>query len=168
MSVFAVDKLISQARVLASDYRKTMGKPLAGISNEIAEYDAVNLLDLELCKPRQSGYDALGKGSREGKKVQIKARVIPDGKLSGHRVGQLKLDQDWDIVVLVIMDESYEPVEIYEASHAVISDAMEEAGSSKRGKRGAMSVAKFRIIGELAWSRGGITDEQASTGGASA
>jgi len=168
LSVFAVDKLISQARVLASDYRKTMGKPLAGISNEIAEYDAVHLLDLELCKPRQSGYDAIGKGSREGKKVQIKARVIPDGKLSGHRVGQLKLDQDWDIVVLVIMDENYEPTEIYEASHDVISEAMEENGGSKRGKRGAMSVAKFRIIGELAWSRDDAGEVQANTGEAGA
>ncbi len=79
MSVYAVDKLINQARVLASDYRKTMGKPLAGISSEIAEHDAVTLLDLELCQPRVSGYDAVGKGSREGKRIQIKARVIPDG-----------------------------------------------------------------------------------------
>jgi len=152
VSVYAVDKLINQARVLASDYRRTMGKPLAGISNEIAEHDAVTLLDLELCQPRVSGYDAIGTGVRDGLKVQIKARVIPDGKASGQRVGQLKLDQSWDLVVLVLLDESYEPVELYQASHDVIAEAMQDT-ESKRSKRGAMSVAKFKIIGELAWSR---------------
>jgi len=128
-----------------------MGKPLAGISSEIAEHDAVTLLDLELCQPRVSGYDAVGKGSREGKRVQIKARVIPDGKSSGQRVGQLKLDQEWDLVVLVLLDENYEPIEIYQASHDVIADAMQDTDPSRK-KRGAMSVAKFKIIGDLAWS----------------
>ena len=152
MSVYAVDKLINQARVLASDYRNTMGKPLAGISSEIAEHDAVTLLGLELCQPRVSGHDAIGTGQRDGMRVQIKARVIPDGKSSGQRVGQLKLDQDWDLVVLVLLDERYEPLEIYQASHEVIADAMQDS-ESKRSKRGAMSVAKFKIIGDLAWSR---------------
>ncbi|WP_126454210.1 hypothetical protein [Sulfuriflexus mobilis] len=150
MSIFAVDKLISQARILAADYRRTMGKPLAGISNEIAEFDAVNLLGLELCKPRVSGYDAMGTGEREGKRVQIKARVIADDKRSGHRVGQLKMDQDWDIVVLVIMDENYEATEIHEVDREAINEAMQD---SKPGKRGAMSVAKFIAIGRLAWTR---------------
>jgi len=152
VSVYAVDKLINQARVLASDYRNTMGKPLAGISSEIAEHDAVTLLGLELCQPRVSGHDAIGTGQRDGMRVQIKARVIPDGKSSGQRVGQLKLDQDWDLVVLVLLDERYEPLEIYQASHEVIADAMQDS-ESKRSKRGAMSVAKFKIIGDLAWSR---------------
>jgi hypothetical protein len=150
LSIFAVDKLISQARILAADYRRTMGKPLAGISSEIAEYDAVNLLGLELCNPRVSGYDAMGTGEREGKRVQIKARVIPEGKRSGYRVGQLKMEQDWDLVALVIMDENYEPVEIYEANREAIEEATRD---SKPGKRGAMSVGKFIAIGSLAWSR---------------
>lgn len=150
MSIFAVDKLISQARILAADYRRTMGKPLAGISNEIAEHDAVNLLGLELCNPRVSGHDAIGKGEREGKRVQIKARVIPDGKRSGHRVGQLKMEQDWDTVVLVIMNENYEPVEIFEVDREAVEEATKD---TKPGKRGAMSVAKFIAIGRLAWTQ---------------
>ncbi len=67
-------------------------------------------------------------------------------------MGQLKLDQAWDLVVLVLLDENYEPIELYQASHDVIAEAMQD-GDSKRSKRGAMSVAKFKIIGELAWSR---------------
>jgi hypothetical protein len=160
LSIFAVDKLISQARILAADYRRTMGKPLAGISSEIAEHDAVNLLGLELCNPRVSGYDAIGTGEREGKRVQIKARVIPAGKRSGQRVGQLKLDQDWDLVVLVIMDENYEPVEIHEVDRETIDEL---ARDSKPGKRGAMSVAKFVAIGRLAWARDELWDNQAAS-----
>ena len=109
-------------------------------------------LDLELCNPRVSGYDAIGKGEREGRRVQIKGRVLPGGKASGQRIGQLKMDADWDSVALVLLDENYEPMEIYEASRDVIAEAMQD-NDSKRNKRGAMSVAKFKIIGELAWSR---------------
>ena len=44
MSVYAVDKLIAQARQLAADYRRTTGKPLPGVSNEIALHDVLRLL----------------------------------------------------------------------------------------------------------------------------
>jgi hypothetical protein len=40
-------------------------------------------------------------------------------------------------------------------------DAMDEAASSNRKKRGAMSVARFKIISRLVWTReeGVIEDE---------
>ena len=151
MSVYSTEKLISEARRLASEYRRTMGKPLGGISSEIAEHDAATLLDLELCSDRPGGYDAVGHGAREGKRVQIKGRAIFDERKSGQRIGQLKLDQEWDSVVLVLMDENYEPVEIYEAQREEITDAVGES-SSKRAKRGAMSVAKFKAISQLVWT----------------
>ena len=93
--------------------------------------------------------------------MQIKGRTIFDEGKSGQRVGQLKLEQDWDSVVLVLLDEGYEPFEIYEASREAILDAMEEAGTSSRKKRGAMSVARFRNIADLVWTRedGEIDDE---------
>ena len=43
-NIYAAEKLIAQARQLAAEYRRTMGKPLPGVSAEIAEYDAVRLL----------------------------------------------------------------------------------------------------------------------------
>ncbi|NIA01182.1 MAG: hypothetical protein GWP13_00180 [Planctomycetia bacterium] len=152
MGVYSVEKLISEARRLAAEFRRTTGKPLPGVSGEIAEHDAAKLLDLELCKERRGGYDAVGRGRREGKRIQIKGRVIFDEEKSGQRVGQLKLEQDWDSVVLVIMDENYEPSEIYEADREDIEDAMGEAGSSARKKRGAMTIARFKIISQLVWT----------------
>ncbi len=151
MSVFAVDKLISQARQLAAEYRRTMGKPLPGISNEIAEHDAIRLLKLKQVEKQVGGYLATDP-SRGDKRIQIKSRTIIDENISGQRIGQIKVDQPWDSVVLVLMDEEYEPYEIYEAER---EDILEYVGgsSSSRSKRGAMSVARFKIIGRLAWTR---------------
>lgn len=150
---YAVDKLISQARRLAADYWRATGKPLPGISAEIAENDAARLLDLELAEDRQAGFDAVGRGAREGRRIQIKCRTIFDESKSGHRLGQLKLDKDWDSVVLVLMDDSYEPTEIYEADRDVLAAAIDEAAASKRSKRGPLSIARFKAIGRLVWTR---------------
>ena len=152
MGVYSTDKLVSEARRLAAEYRRTTGKPL-GISSEIAEFDAAKILDLELCDQRDGGYDAVGRGKRAGKKVQIKGRAVFDEKKSGQRIGQMKLEQEWDAIVLVIMNEEYEPIEIFECNRNVIEEAMDDNKSNKRNKRGAMSLAKFKIISDLVWTQ---------------
>ncbi len=146
---YAPDKLIAQARALAAEYRRAMGKPLPGVSSEIAEHDAIRLLQLEP-KPADAGggWDALD--PQTGERIQIKSRLmVADGK-GGERIGHLKLNQEWDAVVLVLMDESYEPQEIWRAHRDELSEYL-DSSSASRAKRGAMSVARFRIIGELAW-----------------
>jgi len=153
VGVYSVEKLISEARRLATEFRRTTGKALPGVSGEIAEHDAAQLLGLDICKERQGGFDAVGHGRREGKRIQIKGRVIFDEEKSGQRVGQLKLEQDWDSVVLVIMDENYEPYEIFEADREDIEDAMSDTGNSARKKRGAMTVARIKIISQLECTR---------------
>ena len=159
MGIYAVDKLMKEARHLAAGYRKATGKPL-GISSEIAEHDAARLLNLELCHDPSAGIDAIGHGEREGKRIIIKGRAIFDETKSGHRIGQLKLEKEWDSVVLVIMNEDYQPVELYEAERAEIAEALEKS-QSKRANRGAMSVAKFKVIGKLVWcvEEGAVNNE---------
>lgn len=161
MNIYSVDKLIVEARRLAREYYKTTGKPLPGVSAEIALHDASRLLDLELSQQPGLGYDALGRGSRQGLKVQIKGRVIFDERKSGHRVGQLKADKEWDRVVLVLMDEHFEPTDIYEAERDVVLDELTDAGHSRRKNRGALSVAKFKNIAKLVWikEKGVVEDE---------
>lgn len=159
-SVYSVDKLIAQARLLATEYRRATGRPLAGISGEISQYDAARLLDLELRPGENAGYDAIGRGARAGRRVQIKARAIFDQSKSGQRIGQIKVDQDWDSVVLVLMDENFEPFEIYEAERADLVEALSDNTAGNRSKRGAMSVARFKAIGRLVWTREhGIEDD---------
>lgn len=154
MSIDSLEKLISETRRIARDYRNATGKPLGGVSGEIAQFDACKALGLDPVPPgTQGGYDAVGHGKREGKKVQIKGRVIFDEEKSGQRIGQLKVEQDWDSVVLVLMDENFEAFEIYEAERDVIEEAQSSSQSKRSAKRGAMSVAKFKAISELVWTR---------------
>ena len=162
MSVFSVDKLISEARRIAADYRRATGKTLGGVTGEIAENDAARLLDLELAADKNSGYDAIGRGKRAGKKIQIKGRAIFDQAKSGQRIGQLKVNQEWDSVVLVLMNEDFEPVEIFEAERSELMDSLDETSDSKRNKRGAMSVSRFKHLARLVWTsdEGQIDDDE--------
>lgn len=160
MSLYAVDKLISQARHLAADYRRATGKSLP-ISGEIAVHDACTLLNLQPSETPSAGYDAVGQGRREGKRIQIKGRAIFNESKGGQRIGQLKLEQSWDSVMLVLMNADFETEEIYEADREAILEAVEEAGSSSRKKRGALSVSRFKRIAQLVWCQqeGEIQDE---------
>jgi hypothetical protein len=151
VGLYAAKELMSQARNLAADYRRTVGRPLPGISNEIAEYDAISLLGLESVEDKSLGYDALD--PLNGDRLQIKSRTMFDETKSGNaRIGQLKMNQEWDAVVLVLMDENYQPFEIYQAGRQELEEYVDQASAS-RAKRGALSVARFKIIGELRWTR---------------
>lgn len=150
-NIYSVEKLIEQARQLAADYKKMMGKPLPGVSNEIAEHDAAKYLNLVLCDDRTTGYDAQRHDSDGPERIQIKARVIFNDNFRGQRLGQLKLDKQWDSVVLVLMNADYQADEIFEASRDEIIAHLDENVS--RMKRGAMSVAKFRNIATLIWTK---------------
>ena len=150
MSVYDVEKLMVEARKLAAQYRVATGKPL-GISSEIAVHDVIRLMDLQPAENPQAGYDAIGTGEREGRRVQIKGRTISDEAKTNQRIGQIKVDQQWDSVMLILMNEQYEPLEIYEAQREQILEAVANT-SSKRRNRGALSVAKFKHLGQLVWS----------------
>ncbi len=153
-NAYSVDVLMQQARQLAANYRRATGKTLAGVSGELSSYDAVRLLHLEPVAD-QIGYEAVGteqSGDLQGEKVQIKGRTIfSDAKTSQQRIGQLKMEQNWDSVVLVLLNDDYEPFEIYEIDRATLSDNIIDP-QSKKAKKGAMTVARFKKIATLAWS----------------
>jgi hypothetical protein len=158
VSLYSVDKLISEARRIAAEYRRTTGKPL-GISAEIARHDACTFLELE---PDEEaiGFDAVGlHGERKGCRYQIKGRAIFDEKKGGQRLGQIKVEQDWDKILLVLMDDDFNSTEIYEASRNELLEELDE--NNNRKKRGAMSVAHFKRLAHLVWSQeeGLIEDE---------
>ena len=160
MALYSVDKLISEARRIAADYRRATGKPL-GISAEIASHDACTFLKLE---PHEEavGYDAIGLiGERKGQRFQIKGRAIFDEQKGGQRLGQIKIEQDWDKILLVLMDEDFETTEIYEASREDIINDLDDSASRNRQKRGVMSVARFKHIAHLVWTREeGLIDDE--------
>jgi hypothetical protein len=143
-----IGKLINQAKAIAKAYRELTGRPL-GITGEVAEYEAARLLNLRLSEARQAGYDAI---RSDGTTIQVKGRVVFKNSNLGQRIGRIRLDHDWDVVVLVLMNADFEPVEIYEALRSDVQVALEAPGSRSRNERGALSVSKFKSIARLVWS----------------
>jgi len=136
-----IGEVICTAKEAAKRYYELTGRPL-GITGEVAEYEAARLLELDLEKVRQAGYDATRK---DGSKVQIKGRRVLGGSQSG-RLGSIKLDKEWDVVVLVLLDEDFDPIEIYQAQRPDITKALKEPGSKARNERGQLSISKFKSI----------------------
>lgn len=144
-----LEDTVEAAKQVARRYRELTGKPL-GVTGEVGEVVAAQLLGLELCEARQSGYDAIGRDSR---RVQIKARcILPDSK-PGQRMGSIRLDREWDTVVLILLDQDLEPIEIHEADRASVKRELKRPGSKARNERGALGVSKFKSIAQLKWSR---------------
>lgn len=151
-TVYSIDRLVGEARRLAADYRRATGKTLP-VTAEIAVQDAIRLLGLKPAESSAAGYDAIRERAGGVERVQVKGRAIFDDSKTGHRLGQLKLEQPWDYVVLVLMDENYEPVEIHEADREVLVETLNDPSASKRTARGMISVARFKIIGRMLWTR---------------
>jgi hypothetical protein len=140
--------LIDAAKRLAIEYRKLTGRPL-GVTGEIGEYEAARLLKLKLSPVRQCGYDAVQK---DGKKFQVKTRCLLADCKPGQKLGSINRVKEWDAVLLVLLDQDFQPTEIHEAQRADILAALEVPGSKAR-ERGALSVSKFRSIAVLVWQR---------------
>ncbi|MBL1141005.1 MAG: hypothetical protein HND53_03155 [Proteobacteria bacterium] len=149
MGVYSVDKLIAETRRIAKEYRLATGKTLP-VTPEIAINDAISILGLLPSEEKNTGYDAIYEKDGERLRIQIKGRAIFDDKKGGYRIGQVKTEQEWDAIVLVIMNGDFLPEEIYIARRDVILNELEE--KKKNNKKGAMTLAKFKLISELLWT----------------
>ena len=145
-----VERLLKQAKNLAKEYRALTGKPL-GITGEVAEFYAAKLLGLQLASAREPGYDATMKEGNKTIRIQIKGRCVLNGSKLGQRIGRIKLENNWDRVLLVLMDECFEVMKIFQAERAAIVQALQAPGSKARNERGALGVNKFRSIAKLVW-----------------
>lgn len=142
-------KVIGEVKPLAREYYQLTGRPL-GITAEIAEQEAVRILKLELAPARQAGYDAIRHKRRRHQLLQIKGRCVLPGSRS-QRVGAINLKRDWDAVLLVLLDEDFEPTAIYEADRPALTDALQRPGSKARNERGQLSVSQFKVVGRRIW-----------------
>ena len=95
------------------------------------------------------GHDAIDDA---GFRYQIKSRAVPDsGRANSQRLGSIKPAQEWDAVLMVLMDQSLRTLEIWRAERDAVVTALTLPGSKARNERGALSVSKFRQIGTRAW-----------------
>ena len=147
-------ELLKGAKELARKYREITGKPL-GITGEVAEYEAARILGLRLATARQPGYDATEEKNGISRKLQIKGRCLLVDSKRGQRVGSIKIDTEWNAVLLVLLDQNLDAFEIYEADRTVVVAALKAPGSIARNERGSLSISRFKCIGRQRWQRGG-------------
>ena len=159
MDLYSLDKLMHETRLLAAKYRSTTGTTLP-VTGEIARFDVAKALNLQLIDDLTLGYDAIGQDERDGLRILIKGRVIFEDSRSSPRIGQINPDGRWDNVVMVLFDDNYMPVEMYEATNDDIATAIKTKKDSQNKKRGAMSVAQFKIIGQRVWTQESGTEDE--------
>lgn len=147
-----VYQILRDAKALARRYYHITGKPL-GVTGEVAEYEAARMLDLELQLARQAGYDATEVRNGTTLRIQIKGRYFPNPKLRGGRVGSIDLKQEFDTVLLVLLDADYNAFQIYEADRSAVEALLTRPGSKARNERGSVGISQFKAISSLRWER---------------
>jgi hypothetical protein len=138
-----IKEILADIRPLAIEYYMLTGKPL-GVTGEIAEYYAAELLGLTLKDAREPGYDA----SRGNERIQIKGRAC--GGKSG-RLGLIKRGAPCDTVLLVLLNiATLEPVEMWEASYDAVTERLSIPG--KAHERGSLGIAEFKNLARKVWT----------------
>jgi len=149
-----VREILAIVKPLAGEYYKLTGKPL-GVTGEVAEYVAAEMLDLELAPPRTPGYDATRQTRKGRQRIQIKGRAYGGDAKPGQRIGTIKRGSSCDFVLLVLLDNrTLDPREMWEASMAAVEERLAVPGSKARA-RGALGVNEFKkhCLARQIWPR---------------
>lgn len=145
-----VREILMTVRSLAAEYYRLTGKPL-GVTGEVAEYIAAEMLGLELAPPRTHGYDAIRKTADGQQRIQIKGRAYGEDAKSSQRLGTIKRGSPCDAVLLVLLDNrTLEPREMWEAPIALVEARLALPGSKARA-RGALGVPEFKKLARRVW-----------------
>lgn len=144
---YVIDKLMEETRKIANAYYQNTGKILP-ISNELGRFDAQKILELQSLTHPEVGVDFLGTGRFAAQKFVVKSRVIFKPQKSGHRMGALALEGNWDSAILMLYNADYEPDEIYITKK---SDIIQAVANFSINQRNGFSIAKFKALGTLVW-----------------
>ncbi|MQW85983.1 hypothetical protein GHJ82_03590 [Sinorhizobium saheli] len=146
-----VRAILTAIKPLAAEYYRLTGKPL-GVTGEVAEAVAADVLGLELAPPRTAGYDAIlvaPDGSKE--RIQIKGRAFGADAKPGQRLGRIKQAAACDTVLLVLLDNATLDLhEMWKAPYAAVAERLAKPGSKAR-ERGALSVPEFKRLAVKVW-----------------
>ncbi len=157
LASYDVNQLMAQTRKLAADYRLQTGQALP-VTEELARFDAINILGLNKWE-KDDGIDATDKqdvNSTDESKSNgqpndhylIKGRVIFKGGKARQKLGKLSLQAKWTNLLMVIYNGDYFPTQIFTIKRSVIDKEMVHLAQDKRG---SMTVAKYKAIGDLVW-----------------
>lgn len=137
-------ELFGQIKILAREYYDMTGKPL-GVTGEIGEFEAARLLGVQLCGPRNPGYDALRRSDTGQDRLSIKTVRFSPSSEAGWRIGTINFESPWDSVLMVLLNLDFEPREIWEADRAELTTLL-----SSRPRKDPR-VREFKTIGKLVW-----------------
>ena len=150
---YDLSALMSQTRILAADYRHQTGHALP-VTEELARFDAINIFGLDKITD-QDGIDACDTADSEVSDQNsvkdsylIKGRVIFKAGKARQKLGKLGLTANWTVLLMVIYDAEYLPMQIYSVQRSIIE---QELGKLSQDKRGSMTIAKYKAIGDLVW-----------------
>ena len=79
--------------------------------------------------------------------ARVKGRCMLPGCKRGQRLGSIDIDKEFDAVLMVLVDENFDALEIYEADRAPVIAALTAPGSKARNERGALGVNTSRELG---------------------
>ena len=145
-----VRAILAEVKPLAAEYYRLTGKPL-GVTGEVAEYVAAELLDLELAPPRTAGDDAIRRAGQGAERIQVKGRAYGEDAKPSQRLGIIKRGADCDFVLLVLLDNrTLEVREMWEAPYFDVEKQLNMPGSKAR-ERGALGVGEFKRIARKVW-----------------
>lgn len=83
-----VGSIIDDIKKVAKEYYNFTDRPL-GITGEIAAYETIRLLNLEIVPARQPGFDAYRPKGKKKEKMQIKGRVLQNNSKQGQQLGSI-------------------------------------------------------------------------------
>jgi hypothetical protein len=144
-------ELLHEIRSLGTRYLRLTGKPL-GVTGEVAELVAAELLGLRLCEARQAGFDAWDDTARPPRRVQIKGRAVDATDRYRGRCPAIRCGNLFDDVILVLLDKwTLEPLEILLAEEASVERRLAAPGSKARNERASLAIRQFRSIARRVW-----------------
>ena len=146
-----VRMVLAAVKPLAAEYYRLTGKPL-GVTGEVAEYVAAEILGLKLAPPRTAGYDAIRHTGQGPQRIQIKGRAYGEDAKPGQRLGSIKRGAPCDTVLLVLLDSrTLDPREMWEAPYEAVEARLAVPGSKAREERGALGVREFKRLARKVW-----------------
>ena len=145
-------QLKHDAKALACKYYAITGKPL-GITGELAELEAAELLNLELTDARTPGFDAYRTRDGVRERIQIKGRAVDASDRYRGRCPSIKCGDQFDYVLTVLLDrQTLDVLEIWEASESAVDARLSAPGSKSRNERASMGLNQFKSIATKVWS----------------
>jgi len=152
-SIERVREILATVKPLAAEYYRLTGKPL-GVTGEVAEYIAAEMLGLVLADARTPGYDATRQTPNGPQRIQIKGRAYANGAKPAQRISRIRNDAACDAVLLVLLDnKTLDPREMWEAPFPAVAARLAVPGSKSRD-RGALSVSEFKRMASQVWPQG--------------